>query len=187
MPNVRFLSIVALYWSTEFHPRWSRDVHPDWSIVALVEFLRVGHTFFSGRHAKFSPHAWGWTADRAAADTHRPVLSRSHAAGISAGSEQIKRSTTELTCEAICHIFELTDGFQAHGARSLVMNWREYVTVAPSVCHGKACITGTRIMVSVILDNLAAGLTPDEIAHSYPTLTPEAVRAAIAYAAELAR
>lgn len=67
------------------------------------------------------------------------------------------------------------------------MNWREYITVDPSVCHGKACITGTRIMVSVILDNLAAGLTPDEIVRSYPSLTSEAVKAAIAYAAELAR
>lgn len=67
------------------------------------------------------------------------------------------------------------------------MNWREHITVDPYVCHGKACIKGTRIMVSVILDNLAAGLTPDEIVHSYPSLTQEAVQAAISYAAELAR
>jgi uncharacterized protein (DUF433 family) len=67
------------------------------------------------------------------------------------------------------------------------MNWREYITVDPNVCHGRACITGTRIMVSVILDNLAAGLTPDEILRSYPSLTSEAVKAAIAYAAELTR
>jgi len=67
------------------------------------------------------------------------------------------------------------------------MNWREYITVDPSVCHGKACVTGTRIMVSVILDDLAADLTPDEIVHSYPSLTSEAVKAAIAYAAEIAR
>jgi uncharacterized protein (DUF433 family) len=67
------------------------------------------------------------------------------------------------------------------------MDWREYITVDPSICHGRACIKGTRIMVSVILDNLAAGLTPDEITRSYPSLSPEAVQAAIAYAAELAR
>jgi uncharacterized protein (DUF433 family) len=42
-------------------------------------------------------------------------------------------------------------------------------------------------MVSVVLDNLAAGLTPDEILSSYPSLTLEAVQAAIAYAAELGR
>jgi uncharacterized protein (DUF433 family) len=65
--------------------------------------------------------------------------------------------------------------------------WRDYVITDPSVCHGKACIRGTRIMVSVILDNLAAGLTPDEIVRSYPSLSREAVQAAIAYAAELSR
>ncbi len=67
------------------------------------------------------------------------------------------------------------------------MNWRDYITVDPAVCHGKACIKGTRIMASVVLDNLAAGLTPDEIVHSYPSLSHEAVQAAMAYAAELAR
>jgi uncharacterized protein (DUF433 family) len=67
------------------------------------------------------------------------------------------------------------------------MNWRDYITVDPNVCHGKACIKGTRIMVSVILDNLAADLTPDEILRSYPSLDREAVQAAITYAAELAR
>lgn len=67
------------------------------------------------------------------------------------------------------------------------MNWRDFITVDPNVCHGKACIKGTRIMVSVVLDNLAAGLTPDEILKSYPSLNLEAVHAAIAYAAELAR
>ncbi len=67
------------------------------------------------------------------------------------------------------------------------MKWQDYITVDPKVCHGKACIKGTRIMVSVVLDNLAAGLAADEIIRSYPTLTREAVQAAIAYAAELAR
>jgi uncharacterized protein (DUF433 family) len=67
------------------------------------------------------------------------------------------------------------------------MEWREYITVEPTICHGRACITGTRVMVSVILDNLAAGLTPDEIIGSYPSVTLEGVRASIAYAAELAR
>jgi uncharacterized protein (DUF433 family) len=67
------------------------------------------------------------------------------------------------------------------------MRWQEYIVVDPGVCHGKACIKGTRIMVSTILDNLAAGLTPDEIIRSYPALSREAVHAAIAYAADLSR
>ncbi len=42
-------------------------------------------------------------------------------------------------------------------------------------------------MITVILDNLAEGLTPDEIARNYPPLTLQDVRAAIAYAAEVLR
>ncbi len=67
------------------------------------------------------------------------------------------------------------------------MQWQEYITVDPRVCHGKACIKGTRIMVSVILDNLAANLSIDEILQSYPSLRREAVQAAVAYAAALTR
>lgn len=54
------------------------------------------------------------------------------------------------------------------------------------ICHGKPCIRGTRIMVSVILDNLAEGATPERIVRDYPPLKIEDVKAAIAYAAELA-
>ena len=67
------------------------------------------------------------------------------------------------------------------------MDWRERISVDPLVCHGKACIKGTRIMVSVILDNLAADVSPEEILESYPSLSLEDIQAAIAYAAELAR
>ena len=48
------------------------------------------------------------------------------------------------------------------------MNWQDYITVDPSVCHGKACLKGTRIMVSVVLDNLAAGLSIEEIKATRP-------------------
>ena len=44
------------------------------------------------------------------------------------------------------------------------MNWQDYISIDPNVCHGQACVAGTRILVSVILDNLAAGLTHDESA-----------------------
>jgi uncharacterized protein (DUF433 family) len=67
------------------------------------------------------------------------------------------------------------------------MNWRDYITVDPNVCHGQACIKGTRIMVSVVLDNLATGITPDELIKSYPRLNRDSIQAAITYAAELAR
>jgi len=67
------------------------------------------------------------------------------------------------------------------------MDWRERIAVDPLVCHGKACIKGTRIMVSVILDNLAAGIDREEILRSYPSLSAEDIQAALAYAADLAR
>lgn len=60
------------------------------------------------------------------------------------------------------------------------------ISVDPKVCHGKPCLRGTRIMVSVILDNLAEGRTPERIVRDYPPLKIEDVKAAIAYAAELA-
>ena len=42
------------------------------------------------------------------------------------------------------------------------MNWRDYITVDPEICHGRACITGTRVLVTTVLDNLAADLNPEE-------------------------
>lgn len=67
------------------------------------------------------------------------------------------------------------------------MNWQDHVSVDPRVCDGQACIRGTRIPVSVILDNLAVGIAADEILASYPTLTPAAIQAALGYAAEVAK
>lgn len=66
------------------------------------------------------------------------------------------------------------------------MNWRDYITVDPKVCHGKACIAGTRVLVTTVLDNLASGMDSEEITKSYPSVSPKAVRAAICYAAALA-
>ncbi|HPZ06711.1 MAG TPA: DUF433 domain-containing protein [Candidatus Eremiobacteraeota bacterium] len=67
------------------------------------------------------------------------------------------------------------------------MDLSDRISTDPSICHGKACIKGTRIMVSVILDNLAACVTHDEILKSYPALKKEDIQSAISYAAELAR
>lgn len=67
------------------------------------------------------------------------------------------------------------------------MDWKQFITVDPTVHHGKACFIGTRVPVSVVLDNLAAGLGEKEILKSYPSLSADAIHAAIAYAAELAR
>ncbi|HOT20624.1 MAG TPA: DUF433 domain-containing protein [Spirochaetota bacterium] len=65
------------------------------------------------------------------------------------------------------------------------MNWKDRIIIDPNICHGKPCIKGTRIIVSVILDNLANGMKEEDIVRSYPSLTSEDIQAAIAYAAEL--
>jgi uncharacterized protein (DUF433 family) len=67
------------------------------------------------------------------------------------------------------------------------MDWRERIAIDPKICHGKACIKGTRVMVASILDNLAEGISRDEILKSFPSLSAEDIQAAVAYAAELAR
>ena len=67
------------------------------------------------------------------------------------------------------------------------MRWQDHISVNPAIVHGKACIRGTRIPVSVVLANLADGLTSEEIIRSYPTLTPVGIQAALAYAADLAQ
>jgi uncharacterized protein (DUF433 family) len=66
-------------------------------------------------------------------------------------------------------------------------DWHDRITVNPAVCHGKACIRGTRVMVSVILDNVAAGVPHVEIVRSYPPVQELDIQAALAYAAALAR
>ena len=67
------------------------------------------------------------------------------------------------------------------------MNWRDHITVDPMICHGKACITGTRVLVTTILDNLASGMHAEEIVRSYPSITRQSVQAAVGYAADLAK
>ena len=61
------------------------------------------------------------------------------------------------------------------------------VSVDPEVCAGRPCIRGTRIYIAIVLDALSEGLTPQEIVEQYPPLELDDVRAAVAYAAELAR
>jgi uncharacterized protein (DUF433 family) len=64
--------------------------------------------------------------------------------------------------------------------------WQQHLSSDPTICGGDLCAQGTRIPVTVILDNLAEGSSRDEILRSYPSLQPEHIDAALAYAAELA-
>jgi uncharacterized protein (DUF433 family) len=66
-------------------------------------------------------------------------------------------------------------------------DWRRHLTSDSAICHGQLCAAGTRVLVTNILDSLAEGATHAEILGSYPSLRPEHIEAALAYAAELAR
>jgi uncharacterized protein (DUF433 family) len=61
------------------------------------------------------------------------------------------------------------------------------ITADPTTCDGKPCVQGTRISVSLILDNLVAGVSEQELLKTYSSLSRRDIRAAMAYAANLAR
>ncbi|MGO8691908.1 MAG: DUF433 domain-containing protein [Thermoguttaceae bacterium] len=61
------------------------------------------------------------------------------------------------------------------------------IAIDPNVCFGKPCIRGTRIWVSLIVENLAEGVSEAELLQAYPQLQPDDVRAALAFAAEVTR
>ncbi|MBN1516975.1 DUF433 domain-containing protein [Candidatus Sumerlaeota bacterium] len=67
------------------------------------------------------------------------------------------------------------------------MDWRTLISVDRNVMHGTACFTGTRIPVSVVLDNLAAGETNADILREYPSLREDHIRAAISSVTENSR
>ena len=61
------------------------------------------------------------------------------------------------------------------------------VRVDPAVCSGRPYISGTRILVAVILDALSEGLSPRQVLEHYPDLERDDLRAAVAYACKLAK
>lgn len=65
--------------------------------------------------------------------------------------------------------------------------WTDRISIDPEVCHGRACIRGTRIWVSLVLDFLASGDSVEDLLREYPQLAREDVLACMAYGAEVAR
>ena len=63
----------------------------------------------------------------------------------------------------------------------------ERITIDPNVCHGKPCVRGLRYPVEVVLQWLAAGMTPQEIVDDYPDLELADIHAVLAFAARLSR
>lgn len=62
----------------------------------------------------------------------------------------------------------------------------EMITIDPNVCHGQACIRGTRIPVHQIVRMIANGDSIDDLLQGYPSLRREHIKAASEYAAALA-
>ena len=65
------------------------------------------------------------------------------------------------------------------------MNWHDYISSDPDILAGKPVVRGTRLSVEFILGLFAEGWAESDVLSEYPRLTPEALRAVFAYAAEV--
>ena len=63
-----------------------------------------------------------------------------------------------------------------------MMKLSERIEIDPKVCNGKPIIKGTRIPVTIILDQITEGQSWESILSSYPELTKEDIQAALHYA-----
>ena len=64
------------------------------------------------------------------------------------------------------------------------MNWEDYISVDPEICHGKPCIKGTRVLVETIVASLEDGMTADQIHSHYPSISYQSIEALARYAEE---
>ena len=71
----------------------------------------------------------------------------------------------------------------ADRSRIEVVNWKERISIDPSVRTGKPCVKGTRITVFDVLEYLAGGMSEDQILADFPSLTREDIRACLSFAA----
>lgn len=67
-----------------------------------------------------------------------------------------------------------------------MVNINKYIVADSKICHGQLTFKGTRVMVYLVLEMLAAGESVDEILKDYPILTKNHVKAALNYAAKMA-
>ncbi|OGW50706.1 MAG: antitoxin [Nitrospirae bacterium RBG_19FT_COMBO_42_15] len=61
----------------------------------------------------------------------------------------------------------------------------KHISIDPKICHGQACIKGTRIPVHQILHMLANGDAIEELLEEYPSITRDDILACMEYAASL--
>ncbi|MFH1907862.1 MAG: DUF433 domain-containing protein [Chloroflexota bacterium] len=67
------------------------------------------------------------------------------------------------------------------------IHWQNFVTIDPDIHHGEPCIKGTRVPIAMLVGSIADGMSIEEVTKEYPQVTTEAVRAALAYAADVVR
>ena len=67
------------------------------------------------------------------------------------------------------------------------MRWEERITSDPDLMAGKPVVKGTRLTVEFIIDLLASGSSEADVLRNYPRLSPEDIRACLAYAGEAVR
>jgi uncharacterized protein (DUF433 family) len=65
------------------------------------------------------------------------------------------------------------------------VSWRDYIISDPEILVGRPLVKGTRLSVDLILDRLADGWTAADLFKAYPGLTPQALQAVFAFAAEV--
>jgi uncharacterized protein (DUF433 family) len=69
----------------------------------------------------------------------------------------------------------------------LAMSYQDRISIEPGKRGGKPCIRGMRITVYDVLEYLASGMSEQEIIDDFPDLTPEDIRACLAFAADRER
>ena len=72
-----------------------------------------------------------------------------------------------------------------NGGMEKKSDWREYIVATPGIVGGKPRVVDTRLSVEFLLGLLGAGWTQEDILDEYEHLTPEALRAVFAYAADM--
>ena len=69
----------------------------------------------------------------------------------------------------------------------MTQGWQEHIHLNPEILGGKPVVKGTRLAVDFILGLYAAGWTEQQVLESYPTLTPDSLRAVFLFSAEYMR
>ncbi len=85
--------------------------------------------------------------------------------------------------ESIIEYLDLTQ-IKRSNSEEQTMNYRQRITINPSIRSGKPCIINTRITVNDVLDYLGGGMTIEEVLDDFPDLTLQDIQACFAFAAD---